>query len=114
LNKKTLNLFVSFAAGGVDSIFLGLINEPAAKYDNSVIDTLQNHLFEFTAADGTMQAFDLASLNINRGRDHGLPPYNKMRELCGLRRANTFQELQDIMTQDRINILASIYEYFKT
>lgn len=89
---------------------MGLINEPAAKYDNSVVDTLQNHLFEFTAADGSTQAFDLATLNINRGRDHGLPPYNKMRELCGLKRAMTFQDLQDTMTQERINTLSSIYE----
>jgi peroxidase len=94
----------------VDSIFLGLINEPAAKYDNSIVDTLQNHLFEFTAADGSIQAFDLASLNINRGRDHGLPPYNKMRELCGLKRAFSFQDLIDVMSQEKINTLASLYE----
>ena len=108
--KKIFNFSISFNNGGVDSIFLGLINEPAAKYDNNVVDTLQNHLFEFIGADGSIQAFDLATLNINRGRDHGIPPYNKIRELCGLKKATTFQDLLDVMTQDKINTLASIYE----
>ena len=41
---------------------------------------MTDHMFERGDRDG----FDIASLNIQRGRDHGLPKYNRWREYCGL------------------------------
>lgn len=38
---------------------------------------------------------DLVSIDIERGRDFGLPSYNKFRKLCGLREAKTFDDLTD-------------------
>lgn len=37
---------------------------------------------------------DLVALNIQRGRDHGIPGYNKMREVCGMKRAKSWTDLQ--------------------
>lgn len=51
---------------------------------------------------------DLLSYDIQRGRDTGLPPYNKMRELCGLPVAKSFYDLIDVISLDvshRVDIL---------
>ncbi|CAJ0581248.1 unnamed protein product, partial [Mesorhabditis spiculigera] len=40
---------------------------------------------------------DLGSLNIQRGRDHGIPGYNTIRAFCGLPRANSFEDFGDMI-----------------
>ncbi len=36
---------------------------------------------------------DLLAINIERGRDHGLPDFNTLRECYGLRRLSDFSEI---------------------
>lgn len=36
---------------------------------------------------------DLFSLNIQRGRDHGLPTYNNVRSAFGLSKITTFEQI---------------------
>ncbi|KAH3822384.1 hypothetical protein DPMN_124162 [Dreissena polymorpha] len=53
----------------------------SSKFDSILEDVVRNSLFVNTARD---TSFDLASLSIQRGRDHGLPSYNEFRKFCGL------------------------------
>lgn len=40
---------------------------------------------------------DLLSIDIQRGRDTGVPTYNTMRKLCGFEKASSFNDLSDLI-----------------
>ena len=53
--------------------------------------------------------FDLISLNLWRGRDHGLPGYNAYRVVCGLQPVTNFQQLLTVMEPSVVDRLAAVY-----
>jgi len=95
--------------GGLEKIFMGLLEQPTSKFDSSVVDTLQNHLFEFNDGNGGIIALDLAATNINRGRDHGVPAYHRYRQMCGSPIINNWADYADVMTAENIARLTAVY-----
>uniref|UniRef100_A0A3B3UI96 Eosinophil peroxidase-like n=1 Tax=Poecilia latipinna TaxID=48699 RepID=A0A3B3UI96_9TELE len=83
------------SSGGLDPILRGLIGRPAKlnTQDHMLTDELRDRLFKFSVK----LALDLGSLNLQRGRDHGLPGYNKWREFCGLSQPRTLSELAEVL-----------------
>ena len=65
---------------GIDSILKYAASTLAQEDDNQIVDSLRNFLFGQPGQGG----LDLASLNIQRGRDHGLADYNAVRKAYGL------------------------------
>jgi peroxidase len=67
---------------------------------------LTEHLFEVAHA----VALDLAAINIQRGRDHGIPGYNAWRQFCNLGEAHTFDDLRnEIRSQSLRDSLKELY-----
>ncbi len=80
-------------AGGLEPVLRGLAARKAQEVDLLVVDDVRNFLFGPPGSGG----FDLAALNIQRGRDHGLASYNQARRDLGLRPAASFADI----TSDR-------------
>jgi hypothetical protein len=89
--------------GGIEPLLRGLASQACSAIDTEIVDDVRNFLFGPPGAGG----FDLASLNIQRGRDHGLSSYNVTRQIMGLEPRADFSEVStDPDVQAR---LASVY-----
>lgn len=90
--------------GGIDPILRGMARQVAQQIDTKLVDDVRNFLFGPPGAGG----FDLASLNIQRGRDHGLGSYNEVRVALGLNAVSSFEEITS--NEETQEELASVYE----
>jgi len=77
------------AAGGLAPYLRGLAAQQCQDVDLYVIDDMRNFLF----GDPGQGGFDLVALNIQRGRDHGLPSYNTVRRALGLPPKSSFADI---------------------
>lgn len=73
----------------IDSIFKYLSSDPSSELDSKIVNSVRNFLFGAPGQGG----FDLASLNIQRGRDHGIADYNDVRAAIGLPRVKSFADI---------------------
>uniref|UniRef100_A0A4W6DYY4 Eosinophil peroxidase n=1 Tax=Lates calcarifer TaxID=8187 RepID=A0A4W6DYY4_LATCA len=92
------SLFASWRVvqeGGIDPVLRGLLLSPAKLQTpgQMMVEELTERLFQ---AQGGMP-LDLGALNLQRGRDHGLPGYGSWRRFCGLSVPNSTSELAEIL-----------------
>lgn len=123
-NPKTMYLPDAF-----DLYLNGFTTEPAQSWDQFFTEEITNHLFEEPNSGFGIHFFnpmivifknnlhflflgmDLVALNIQRGRDHGLPGYNSYRKLCGLPGLRSFRELDQIMEGDSGSTFSRLYKH---
>jgi peroxidase len=86
-----------------DDLMRGMLGTSMETMDLFITHGVTNHLFEEKAK--PFSGLDLAALNIQRARDHGICPYNDYLALCNLKRARTFEELSSEVTPEIITRL---------
>ena len=92
---------------GIDPLLLGLLGNSSESIDRKLASDLLERLFERPNSPG----LNLAALNIQRGRDHGLPGYNSFRLACGLSNAPTFnQTIGEIKDRKTRQMLRTLYK----
>jgi len=92
--------------GFFDGLIRGLTDERTKAADADFVDDIRNHLFETSKGAGGL---DLVAINIQRGRDHGLPGYNKYREICMGNKATQWSDLRKSMDPQGIEHLKKMY-----
>ncbi|MBN3275812.1 PXDN protein, partial [Polyodon spathula] len=86
--QKAVSLFWIIREGGIYLILCGLFGRVSTEQLSPV---LTEQLFATTRAVN----LDLIALNIQRGRDHGIPPYKDYRVVCNLISAQNFEDLRN-------------------
>ncbi|HEY0432530.1 MAG TPA: peroxidase family protein, partial [Chitinophagaceae bacterium] len=77
---------------GVEPFLKGFAAHTQYETDTRINTVLRDFLFT-SPNDSTRFGIDLGSLNIQRGRDHGLPDYNTVRKFYTGRQAFTFRDI---------------------
>jgi hypothetical protein len=75
--------------GGIAPLLRGMARQVHEDVDVMIVDGVRNLLFGPPGSGG----LDLATLNIQRGRDHGLPSYNETRISYGLTPAQSWADI---------------------
>ena len=103
LKDAFFNPSVILDSHGIDPLLKGMSRQVEQDLDSKMVDGLRNFLFGPPGAGG----LDLASLNINRGRERGLPDYNTIRKDFGLVALNDFSEISS--DTELNNLLSQVY-----
>ncbi|KAM0726439.1 Peroxidase [Formica fusca] len=113
--NRTLNLAEHFFNPRVieseevfDGLLRGLATQTSQRMDISLIPDMTSKLY---TSNGNNLGLDAVSLDIQRGRDHGLPGYNYYRRYCRLPAARTFEDFLDYIPTEMVKKLRTIYSH---
>ncbi|XP_027130877.1 thyroid peroxidase [Larimichthys crocea] len=95
--------------GGIEPILRGIIGTAAPAVSADMV--LTEELTEKLVVLNVPQHMDLASLNLQRGRDHALPGYNDWRSFCGLKSIKTLDDFKEVVSDYKV--AEKIFEIYK-
>ena len=88
--------------GGIEPILRGAAMSNQAANDIFAVSSLRNSMFGEPGFGG----LDMCAIDIQRGRDHGLPNYNQLREYFGLENASDWSDVSsDSEVIDKMSLI---------
>lgn len=86
--------------GGIEPLLKGMAAQDMQEMDGKMVDDVRNYI-DSDAQEG--EGIDFAAINIQRGREMGLPHFNDVRRTFGLPPYATFEEIcYDPLVTDRL------------
>ncbi|RWS15218.1 Peroxidasin-like protein [Dinothrombium tinctorium] len=99
---------VNLTKGLLDEYIRGFLFDHANKIDIYYEDVIRNY-FDRNFNKIPPNGVDLISIDIQRGRDHGLPTYAQVYKKCYNKEIRSFDDLNEILKQENIEKLKAIY-----
>ena len=109
LHNMLFNPYSLYRPEGLDNAIRTAMNNSLEKSDPYFTTELTEKLFAKDASPKVC-GLDLVSLNIQRGRDHGLPAYHDWRKHCRLPRVDTWDELAEAVDPQSFKTIREIYK----
>lgn len=91
------------ANNGFEQLFRGIAAQYQQEIDLKIVDDVRNFLFGQPGSGG----LDLAAINIQRGRDHGLPDFNSIRQMYNLTPYYDFNQISS--KREVVEALETVY-----
>ncbi|CAD6992610.1 unnamed protein product [Ceratitis capitata] len=112
LHTMLFNPFSLWSAHGIDRALTTASNTAVLRVNRFFSYEVTQKLFESNDGDGSIKpncGLDLVSLNIQRGRDHGLPAYPVFRKHCKLPPTDTWEEMATAVDAKSLQSIRQIY-----
>ncbi len=107
LKHAFFNPFAVLEVGGIEPYFRGMGVQKQQMLDARVVNAVRNFLFGPPGAGG----LDLASINIQRGRERGLPDFNTVRESLGFEPYTNWLDINpDYLVYDRLHDVYQLHD----
>ncbi|XP_077546699.1 peroxidase-like [Haemaphysalis longicornis] len=97
-----------FRDGLMERVIRGLARQSSQRFDNFITDDVTNHLYRLS---NESFGLDLISLNIQRGRDHGIRGYTDYLKGCFGLRVTKFEHLDSAMPRPVRERLQRLYSH---
>ncbi|CAG2169339.1 unnamed protein product, partial [Oppiella nova] len=94
--------------GQMDFILRGLVGRNAQRFDPFCHGDLRNHLYQ---PRGQVSGSDLPAMNIQRGRDHGIPGYVHYLRFCFNEQITSFEQLDQYMPSSQRQRFQQNYQH---
>lgn len=108
LHKMLFNPFGLYDRHFLEKVVRGALNTSAERYDVYFSKEVTEKLFQDNDKNEPC-GLDLVSLNIQRGRDHGLPGYPEWRVPCRLSDIWDFDDLEGVFDPESLKNVRNLY-----
>ncbi|KAJ1519139.1 hypothetical protein ONE63_011259 [Megalurothrips usitatus] len=115
LHQMLFDPYSLYSREGADRALRGAMDTSVEKADNYFNAEVTTKLFAPRSIGRGSSGqpacgLDLVSLNVQRGRDHGLQPYPAWREHCGFPRPASWEDLGGVVDQESLQRMKQIYK----
>lgn len=93
----------------------GFLEQPDNDVEQFIVTDVKDFLFFNPRTEGVRMpsVLDLSAININRGRDHGVPGYVYYLEYCTGNEIKSWKDLTQFIPEERVGQLKSVYRFLK-